>query len=153
LLLIFLVEVPESVLVRRIVQNIHPHVRSLLVFAAEPKSIKDLYSLASQVAEGRALDDRRKDLERGAPTVNPTRGKRDLSHVSMAGGETRRSVSRAVICWKCSGYGHVSEDCPSSVTSVPRNLGNEGGARQRAILPRSERHRVNNLGVEPVLLG
>jgi hypothetical protein len=44
-------ESPESVLVHRIVQNIHPHVRSQLVFASEPKSINDLYFLASQVAE------------------------------------------------------------------------------------------------------
>jgi hypothetical protein len=43
-------EVPESVLVCRMVQNIHPNVRSRLVFASEPKSIKDLYSLASQVS-------------------------------------------------------------------------------------------------------
>jgi hypothetical protein len=48
-------EIPESVLVRRIEQNIHPCVRSRLVFASEPISIKDLYSLASQVAEGRAV--------------------------------------------------------------------------------------------------
>jgi hypothetical protein len=39
-------EVPESVLVHRMVQNIHPNARSQLVFAPEPKSIKDLYSLA-----------------------------------------------------------------------------------------------------------
>jgi hypothetical protein len=36
-------EVPESVLVHRMVQNIHPNVRSQLVFASEPKSIKDLF--------------------------------------------------------------------------------------------------------------
>jgi hypothetical protein len=38
-------KVPESVLVRRSVQNIHSHVRSSLVFAAEPKSIKDCIRL------------------------------------------------------------------------------------------------------------
>jgi hypothetical protein len=62
---------------------------------SEPKSIKDLYSLASQVAEGRAIDDRRKVLEHHAPPVNPQQAKRDFRHVSMAVGETRRSVSRA----------------------------------------------------------
>jgi hypothetical protein len=66
-------EVPESVLVRRMVQNIHLNSRSQLAFASEPKSIKDLYSLASQVAEGRAIDDRRKFFEHQAPTVNPSR--------------------------------------------------------------------------------
>jgi hypothetical protein len=65
-------EVPESVLVHRMVQNIHLNIRSRLVFASEPKSIKDLHSLASQ----------------------------------------------------------VRKDCPSSDSSVARNHGNEGGARQ-----------------------
>jgi hypothetical protein len=55
-------EVPESVLGNRMVQNIHPNVRSQLVFASESKSIKDLYLIASQVAEGRAINDRRKVL-------------------------------------------------------------------------------------------
>jgi hypothetical protein len=53
-------EVPESVLVHRMVQYIHTNVRSQLVFASQPKSIKDLYLLLSQVAEGWAIDDRRK---------------------------------------------------------------------------------------------
>jgi methyl coenzyme M reductase alpha subunit len=123
-------EVPESVIVHRMVQNIHPNVRSQLVFASKPKSIKDLYSLASQVAESRAIDDRRKFFEHQAPTVNPQQGKRDFRPVSMAVGKTRRSLSRAVRRWKCSGKGHVRKDCLSSVTSLTRNQGNERGARQ-----------------------
>jgi hypothetical protein len=123
-------EVPESVLVHRMVQNIHPNVRSRLVFASEPKSIKNLYSLASQVAEDWAIDDRRKVFEHQAPNVNRQRGKRDFSPVSMAVDGTRRSLSRAVRCWKCSGNGHVRKDCPFTVTSVARNQGNEVGARQ-----------------------
>jgi hypothetical protein len=64
-------KVPESVLVHRMVQNIHPNVRSRLVFASEPKStIKDLYSLANQVAGGRAIDDRRKFFEHHFSTIN-----------------------------------------------------------------------------------
>jgi hypothetical protein len=122
-------EVSESVLVHRMVQNIHPTVRSRLVFASEPKSIKDLYSLATQVPEGGAIDDRRKFLEHRVPTVNSQQGRCDFRHVSMAVGETRRSDSRSVRCWKCSGKGHVKY-CPSFDSSVARNQGNEGGARQ-----------------------
>jgi hypothetical protein len=123
-------EVSESVLVHRMVQNIHPNVRSRLVFASEPKSFKDLYSLASQVAEGRAIDDQRKVLEHYAPPVNPQQAKRDFRQVSMAFGETRRSVSRAVRCYNCSDYGHVRKVYSSSVIFVARNQGIEGGARQ-----------------------
>jgi hypothetical protein len=123
-------EVPESVLVHRMVQNIHTNVRCRLVFASESKSIKDLYSLASQVAEGRAIDDRRKFFEHHAPTLNSQQGRRNFRPVSMAVGETRRSDSRSVRCWKCAGNGHVRKDCPSSDSSVARNQGNEGGARQ-----------------------
>jgi hypothetical protein len=61
-------EVPESVLVHRMVQNIHPNMRSRFIFASCI-------------------------LERHAPVVNLQKGKCDFSHVSMAVGETRRSVS------------------------------------------------------------
>jgi hypothetical protein len=63
-------QVPESVLVRRIVQNIHPCVRSRLIFVSEPKSIEELRLLASHVAEGCAIDDRRKILGTHPPTGN-----------------------------------------------------------------------------------
>jgi hypothetical protein len=79
-------EVPESVLVHCMVQNIHPNVRSWLVFASEPKSIKDLYSLASQVTEGRAIEDWRKLFEHHAPTINSQQSRRDFHPVSMAVG-------------------------------------------------------------------
>jgi hypothetical protein len=80
-------EVPESALVQRMVQNIHPNVRSHLVFASEPKSINDLYFLASQVAEGGATDDRRKVYEHHAPTINSQQGKREYRPVGMVVGE------------------------------------------------------------------
>jgi hypothetical protein len=123
-------KVPESDLVHRVVQNIHPSVRSRLVFASEPKSISDLYFLASQVAEGRAIDDRRRELERYAPSGNRQSDRSDSRHVSMTVGETRRSSSRVLRCFNCSGIGHARRNCPSSVTSSTRNQGNESGARQ-----------------------
>jgi hypothetical protein len=105
-------------------------VRSRLVFASEPKSIKDLYSLASQVAEGRAIDDRRREIEHRAPSGNQQRDRSDSRHFSMAVGEARRSSNRALECFNCWGYGHVSRDCSSPVTSRARIQGNGGGARQ-----------------------
>ncbi|PNF34200.1 hypothetical protein B7P43_G17550 [Cryptotermes secundus] len=60
-------QAPESGLVHRIVQKIHPQVCSCLVFASEPKSLKELYSLASQVAESQATDDRREHSTQNAP--------------------------------------------------------------------------------------
>jgi hypothetical protein len=83
--------------------------------------------LASQVAEGRAIENRSKFFEHQAPTVNPQRDKRDFCPVETAVGETRRSLSRVVSCWNCSGNGNISKDCPPSVTSVAINQGNEGG--------------------------
>jgi hypothetical protein len=56
-------QVAEPVLVRRLVLSLHPQVRSRLVFASEPRSIKELLLLASQVAEASAVDERRGALD------------------------------------------------------------------------------------------
>jgi hypothetical protein len=87
-------DVLESALVERMVQNIHPEVRSLLVFVTKPTSIKDLYSVASQVAEGRAIDERRKRGECCSSNTNVRPVKHGSSPVSMAVGETRRTRNR-----------------------------------------------------------
>lgn len=131
-------QAPESVLVYRMVQNIHPRVRSCLVFVSEPKSIKKLYSLASQVAESRAIDNRRQLSKQHASNRNFQQGRCVPRTVSMAvGGGGTSPYSRAVRCWKCSGMGHVRKDCPFFRTSVVRNRGNVG--------------KVNSLGVESLL--
>jgi hypothetical protein len=119
--------VPESDLTRRMVQNIHPRIRSQLVFSSEPKSIKELYSLANQVAEGRAIDQIREGQERRGSTSEVSYNGRIPRPVSMTVGEGSPSVSRVMKCWRCNGMGHLRRDC-TAVGS--RNQGNGVGARQ-----------------------
>jgi hypothetical protein len=123
-------EVPESVLVHRMVQNIHPSVRSQLLFVSEPKSIRELFSLATEVAERRAIEDRRKFFEHRSPKPNSQSGGGELRPLSMAVDETPRDRNLAVTCWKCHGKGHLRRDCPSSNNLAVRNSGNARGARR-----------------------
>jgi hypothetical protein len=122
-------QVSESVLVWCIVQNIHPCIRSRLTFASEPKSIEELHILASHVAEGRAIDDRRKILAPHPPTGNSQQDRRVGRPVSMAARGSPRLGSHTVKCWKCNGVGHVKE-CPSLDVPVLGSQGNGRGARQ-----------------------
>jgi hypothetical protein len=120
-------EAPESELVRRLVQNIHPNVRSQLVFASEPKTIKELYALSSRIAEARAIEDRRKTCEPAFARAS-TRG--ELRPLGMTVSGTSRSDNIRVRCWKCSAYGHLRRNCPSLNSPSGMNSGNERGARQ-----------------------
>jgi hypothetical protein len=52
----------ESELVHRMLQNIHPRIKSYLLFATKPESVRDLFSLATTVAEGVAAEEQRKLL-------------------------------------------------------------------------------------------
>jgi hypothetical protein len=144
-------QVSESVLVRPIVQNIHPCIRSRLTFASEPKSKEELHILASHVAEARAIDDRRKILETHPPTGNSPQDGGVGRPVSMAARGSPPFGSHTVKCWKCNGVGHVKKDCPSFDVPVLGNRGNGRGARQIKILLGSERLRVIRLGLESPL--
>jgi hypothetical protein len=114
-------KVSESVLFRRIVQNIHPCIRSLLTFASEPKSIEELHIFASHVAEARAIDHRRKILGTHPPTGNSQQHERVGRPVSIAARGSPRLGSDRVKCWKCNGVGHVKKDCPSLDVPVLAN--------------------------------
>jgi hypothetical protein len=120
-------QVPGSVLVRRIVQNIHPCVRSQLMFVSEPKSIAELHLLASHVAEGRVIDDRRKILGTHPPIGNSQQDRRVGRPVRMVARGSSQLGSRMVKCWKCEGVGHVEKDCPSLNVPVFGRLGNGRG--------------------------
>jgi hypothetical protein len=50
----------ESQLVDRMVQNLHPKVKSYLLFVTKPESARDLFSLATTVAEAVAVEEQRK---------------------------------------------------------------------------------------------
>jgi hypothetical protein len=52
----------ESQLVDRMVQNLHPKVKSYLLFASRPESVRDLFLLATTVAETVAVEEQRKRL-------------------------------------------------------------------------------------------
>jgi hypothetical protein len=52
----------ELQLVSRLLQNMHPRLKSYLLFVTKPESVKDLYSLATTVAEAVAVEDQRKQL-------------------------------------------------------------------------------------------
>jgi hypothetical protein len=120
----------EADLVQRIVQNMHPRVRLYLVFVSKPTTISDLHALTSHVAEARAVDAQREGCEKQASAGAPESSGRASRQVSMAIDKTQRVRSREVVCWKCSGRGHLKRDCPSSYPSVSSNQGNEQGARQ-----------------------
>jgi hypothetical protein len=50
----------ESQLVHRLLQNVHPRTKSYFLFVTKPESVRDLYALATTVAE--AVEDQRKQL-------------------------------------------------------------------------------------------
>jgi C4-dicarboxylate transporter len=52
----------ESQLVDRMVENLHPKVKSYLLFASKPESVRYLFSLATTVAEAVAVEEQRKQL-------------------------------------------------------------------------------------------
>jgi hypothetical protein len=67
---------PESRLVHRILQNLHPRVKAHLLLATKPESVQDLFSLATTVAESVAVKEQRKSLttvtrKRGLPGPVP----------------------------------------------------------------------------------
>jgi hypothetical protein len=114
----------ESQLVDRIVQNLHPRIKSHGIFQKRPTSISELFSFATSVKEAVLVDDLRKQRAvslqpEGAPRAN-------------AQGQTRVSpVEQKPKCWTCGKLGHFQRTCPSK--SRPnlgaRRSGNASGAR------------------------
>ncbi|PNF19609.1 hypothetical protein B7P43_G16647 [Cryptotermes secundus] len=110
----------ESSLVRRILQNIHPSVRTWLTFESRPRSVEELYALASRVAESRAVDKSRESLECRVPGEKVSRDERERCPISMVTTEISRPRRRLVRCYKCAREGHVATNCSSSSAPVVR---------------------------------
>ncbi|PNF27937.1 hypothetical protein B7P43_G17530 [Cryptotermes secundus] len=115
-------QVSESALVRRIVQNIYPSVRTWLTFESEPRSVEELYALASRVAEARAVDQHRESPECRVPG-EVSRDERGRCPISMVTTESSRPRSREVRCYKCTRVGHIAKNCLSSNAPVVRRQG------------------------------
>ena len=121
--------VSELELARRIIQNMHPSVRSWLTFESEPKSIEELYGLASRVAEARAVEQCRSGPERAVLGRNVSRDEQGIRPISMLTRVGSRSPKGEIRCFRCTKLGHVARDCRSSHAPVVRRQGNGEGAR------------------------
>lgn len=118
----------ESRLVHRIIQNLHPRVKGHLLFTARPESVKDLYALATTVAEGMAVEEQRKSL---AATSRSGGASGTIPNSMVVTGSARGGVDSRVSCWRCGEGGHFRRDCPLGQTSRnPAVSGNALGARE-----------------------
>jgi hypothetical protein len=119
----------ESQLVHRMLQNMHPRTRSHMLFASEPQSVHQLYSLATTVAEEVAVEEQRKLF-----TASPqqTSASRPLASGSLVSNPSPAMPEFRASCWKCGKKGHLQRNC---LLAVPRRCdpvrsGNAPGARQ-----------------------
>jgi hypothetical protein len=63
----------EAQLVHRMLQNMHPRIKSYLLFETEPEFVRDLFSLTTTVAEAVAVEDQRKLLTATTQKTGATR--------------------------------------------------------------------------------
>lgn len=119
----------EAQLVQRMVQNLHPRVKSHCLFQNRPESVQDLYSLATTVSEAAAVEEQRK---RGSMPV-PQGG----VHQQVVKGAVQAEVSPATPvsrgkCWACGQAGHFQRDCAARTppSSNRGRAGNASGARR-----------------------
>ncbi|PNF43218.1 hypothetical protein B7P43_G15464 [Cryptotermes secundus] len=118
----------EVQLVHRIMQNLHPKIKSYCVFQNRPESIASLFSLATTITEAVAVEDQRRlttgSFPRGGdprPFVNAT--------VQTKGSPSKPSLRMHAGLVET---GHFQSACPSKTrpTSRAGRSGNARGARQ-----------------------
>ena len=119
----------EAQLVQRMLQNLHPKLKSYLLFATRPESIKDLFSLATTVAEAVAVENQRKRTTASAQqgcVSRPVASGMVIGQTPAAKADSRRR------CWGCGAPGHNLRDCPSRPHQrrAPGSSGNDLGARE-----------------------
>jgi hypothetical protein len=111
------------------VQNLHPKLRSYLLFVTKPESVRDLFSLATTVAEKMAEEEQRK---RVFAAVKPGSAPRPVaSNAALSASSSARANIRGR-CWACGASDHLQGNCPSRYAEVVirRVRGNDLGARQ-----------------------
>lgn len=126
-------EGPEPLLVNRILQNLHPSVRSYLQFSDKPTSIAEMFSLATTVAEAVAVEKQRDTAGRLTSSSRPNPKVVPVTS-SMVITSPVRSLNSRVTCYRCGGIGHMVRNCPSTPVSGnidPRSQGNAEGVRPR----------------------
>jgi hypothetical protein len=123
---------PETQLVRRMLQNLHPAVRSHFVFETRPESVAEMFALATTVAEAVAVDEQRRRATATSLVYNPSPIRANTA--ASAHAEFRGT------CWACGRKAHTQRACSarqraaSSSSSSPSNSaprqGNDAGARR-----------------------
>jgi hypothetical protein len=98
----------ESQLVHRMLQNMHPRIKSRLLFASKPQPVQDLYSLAKTVAEAVAVEDQRK---LSTPTAQQTSPSRPLGKGMVVADPSPAVADYRVRCRKCGAKGHLQRNC------------------------------------------
>jgi hypothetical protein len=100
----------EAQLVQRMVQNLHPRVKSHCMFESRPESVRDLYSLATPVAEAVAVEEQRK---RGTIPVPQGGALRQRANSPLQGEVLPAKPDSRGKCWACGQAGHFQRDCSS----------------------------------------
>jgi hypothetical protein len=118
----------ESQLVDRMLQNMHPRDKSYL-FASKPGSVRDLFSLATTVAEAVAVEEQRMLL---TVTTQQTSASRHVAKGMVVAKPSLAVADRRVRYRRCGAWGHLQRDCvqTSPQDRDPVGSGNGPGARQ-----------------------
>ena len=129
----------EAQLVQRMLQNLHPKVKSYLLFANRPETIKDMFSLATTVAEAVAVEDQRK---RTTATAQQGCVPRPVASGMVIGQTSSAKADSRCRCWGCGAPGNNLRDCPSR-SRQGRGPGSSGKRSRRPVV--SGGSRVPNL--------
>jgi hypothetical protein len=113
----------ESQLVCRMVQNMHPSVKSHLFFENRPQSVGDLFQLATTVTEAVAVEEQRGGVN--TPVLCGSTPQPAVACLARAGSPQPRTNTRR--CWACGGVNHFRGDCPERAPLTP-NLAQSGNA-------------------------
>jgi hypothetical protein len=119
----------ESQLVHRMLQNMHPRVRSHMLFASKPESVHDMFALATTVAEAVAVEEQRK-LQ--LATTSQISGSCQAEKGKQPAKPLVAVADRKVQCWGYGKRGHFQRNCVrgSPQAKNPEHSGNAPGARQ-----------------------